>query len=206
MQSELFVRAPATGPLRLDMPDAEVLLFERFFDAAESEHLFASLATGARWQQDSIAIHGKTIPLPRLTAWYGDEGKHYSYSGITMHPQTWTPELIQIKSRLEAQAGTCFNSALLNFYRDGRDSVQWHSDDEPELGRNPVIGSVSFGASRMFQMKHKRRKELARVDIPLHDGAFLLMTGTTQHRWRHQVPKTAKPVGPRINVTFRVIR
>lgn len=192
--------------MRFEAPDAEVLLFERFFDAAESNRLFEALETGVRWQQDSINIHGKRIPLPRLTAWYGDPGKGYSYSGITMHPQEWNAALSQIKERIEADAGTRFNSALLNFYRDGRDSVQWHSDDEPELGRNPVIGSVSFGASRMFQMRHKRRKELARVDIPLDDGSFLLMKGATQHHWRHQVPKTANPVGPRINITFRVIR
>ena len=205
LQSEMFRQSSKAEPLRLDLPDAEVLLFEGFFDPPETHQLFKALETGVNWQQDHLVIHGKKIPLPRLTAWYGDYRKSYSYSGITMHAQPWSSDLLQIKNRIEAEAGTRFNSALLNFYRGGRDSVQWHSDDEVELGRNPVIASVSFGASRMFQMKHRRRKELPRVDIPLHDGSFLLMQGPTQHFWRHQVPKTSKPVGPRINITFRVI-
>lgn len=187
------------------MPDADVLLFERFFDEAESRRHFDSLAEGVSWQQDDFTIHGKTIPVPRLTAWYGDDRKRYAYSGLTFEAQPWNPSLLQIKRRIEVEAGTRFNTALLNLYRDGRDSVQWHSDDEPELGRNPVIASVSFGATREFRMKHVRRKELARVDIPLHDGSFLLMRGTTQHFWKHQVPKTTRPTGPRINITFRIV-
>jgi len=206
MQSELFMSLPAAGPLRLEMPDADVLLFERFFDEEQSRRYFSELAAGAPWQQDDFTIHGKTIPVPRLTAWYGDDSKRYSYSGLTFHAQPWSPLLMKIKRRVEAEAGTQFNTALLNYYRDGRDSVQWHSDDEPELGRNPVIASVSFGATRVFRMKHVKDKALSGVDIPLHDGSLLLMQGSTQHFWKHQVPKTAKPVGPRINITFRTIR
>lgn len=205
IQSELFTPTSAAGPLRLDMPDAEVLLYEHFFDEAESGRHFEALAGGVSWQQDDFTIHGKNIPVPRLTAWYGDDRKRYAYSGLTMYAQPWSTTLLQIKGRVEAEAGTRFNTALLNFYRDGRDSVQWHSDDEPELGSNPVIASVSFGATRVFRLKHETRKELARVDIPLDDGSFLLMRGTTQHFWKHQVPKTAKPTGPRINITFRVV-
>ena len=206
MQSELFMSLPAAGPLRLDMPDADVRLFERLFDEPESQQCFAELVAGVAWQQDDFSIHGKTIPVPRLTAWYGDDRKRYSYSGLTFHAEPWSPVLMKIKRRVEAEACTTFNTALLNYYRDGRDSVQWHSDDEPELGRNPVIASVSFGATRVFRMKHVKDITLSRVDIPLQDGSLLLMQGATQHFWKHQVPKTAKPVGPRINITFRVTR
>lgn len=206
MQSELFVQSSAAAPFRLDMPEADVRLFERFFDEAESRQFFAKLVESVAWQQDDFTIHGKTIPVPRLTAWYGNDRKRYSYSGLTFHAEPWSPVLTEIKRRVEAESGTRFDTALLNYYRDGRDSVQWHSDDEPELGRNPVIASVSFGATRVFRMKHLRRKELSRVDIPLHDGSLLLMQGSTQHYWKHQVPKTTKPVGPRINITFRVVR
>ncbi len=189
----------------LDMADAEVTLFPAFFPAAEADRLFIALRETIAWQQDPITIYGRTLAQPRLTAWYGDTGQSYTYSGITMHPQQWTPELLQIRERIEPVAGVEFNSVLLNLYRHERDSVSWHSDDEPELGINPVIASVSFGATRRFQFKHKTDPQ-QRAALDLTHGSLLLMRGPTQHFWKHQIPKSSRPHGPRINLTFRVIR
>lgn len=193
-------------PIVYDLPDAEVTLHPAFFNVAESDNFFARLRQEIAWRQGRITLWGKTHDEPRLTAWYGDEGKSYSYSGLVLHPLPWTPLLLEIKARVDAAANTSFNSVLLNLYRKGRDSNGWHQDNEPELGVNPVIASVSFGAVRRFQMRHKFRQDLERLDLDLPHGSLLLMTGATQHCWQHQIPKTAKPVGERINLTFRVIR
>jgi alkylated DNA repair dioxygenase AlkB len=184
--------------------DGEVICYPHFFHPNESDRFFSALCTEIQWRQETIQIFGKPTPLPRLTAWYGDEGKSYTYSGIEQHPEPWTPALGIIKARIEQVAEVQFNSVLLNFYRNGKDSVSWHSDDEPELGRNPIIGSVSFGGTRRFCFKHKRNKE-HKAEIALAHGSFLLMRGETQHHWLHQIPKTSKFVAPRINLTFRVI-
>ena len=188
-----------------DVPDADLALHEAFFTADKSDELFASLQTDIPWKQEPIVLFGKEMMQPRLTAWVGDEGVSYTYSGITMTPHPWTPELLLIKNQIETISPVQFNSVLLNYYRDGQDSMGWHQDKEPELGPNPVIGSVSFGATRPFQLQHKRRKDVPRLDIPLSHGSFLLMQGATQHHWRHRIPKTQKPLGPRINLTFRKI-
>jgi alkylated DNA repair dioxygenase AlkB len=188
----------------LGMADADVILFPAFFAVAEADGLFAALTDGIAWKQDTIKLYGRVMDQPRLTAWYGDAGRSYTYSGITMSPQPWTPELLQIRQQVETVAGVVFNSVLLNQYRDERDSVSWHSDDEPELGVNPVIASVSFGAARRFQFKHKADPE-KRVAVDLTHGSLLLMRGPTQHFWKHQIPKSSRPHGPRINLTFRVV-
>ena len=190
----------------LDMPDADVVIYRYLFEQKESDEIFLELYNDIDWKQESIAIFGKTVPVPRLTAWYGDSGKSYTYSKITMNPEPWTPTLLRIKSRIESLAELNFNSVLLNLYRSGNDSVAWHSDDEPELGNNPAIGSVSFGGTRRFIFRHKHKKELTKIETDLTHGSFLIMKGTTQHFWQHQVPKTKKSVKPRINLTFRVIR
>ena len=191
--------------IHYDLPDADMILFENFFSYQESQNLHQNLIDKIQWRQDKIKIFGKLIDQPRLTAFYGDTNKEYSYSGIMMKPNYWNEDLLLIKNRVEDIAKTKFTSVLLNYYRDGKDSMGWHADDEKELGKNPVIGSVSFGESRVFQMRHKFRKEIKRVDIPLSNGSFLLMKGTTQHFWQHQIPKTSKEMGTRINLTFRVI-
>ena len=185
--------------------DGEVLLYKNLFNLDESDKIFQELLHQIQWRQDAIKIFGKSIILPRKTAWYGDEDKTYTYSGIEMNPTPWTPVLETIKSRIEPFTEVRFNSVLLNLYRDGQDSVSWHADDEPELGQNPTIASVSFGATRQFVLKHKFRKDLDKVSIDLTHGSFLLMEGATQHNWLHQVPKTKKAVSERINLTFRVI-
>jgi alkylated DNA repair dioxygenase AlkB len=185
--------------------DGEVLFYKNFFTANESDKFFSELYSNTKWQQDTIQIFGKRTLLPRLTAWHGDEGKSYTYSGIEQHPKPWTPVLSLIKERIEEVAKVRFNSVLLNLYRNGRDSVSWHSDDEPELGKNPVIGSVSFGGTRCFSFKHKQIKD-RKVEIDLPHGSFLLMRGETQHYWRHQIAKTTKAVTPRVNLTFRITK
>ncbi|MDX2029656.1 MAG: alpha-ketoglutarate-dependent dioxygenase AlkB [Blastocatellia bacterium] len=190
----------------LDMPDGEAALHEGFFAPEECVRLMQSLLAETAWGQGEIRIYGRRYAEPRLTAWHGDEGKSYSYSGIVLQPRPWTPLLAGIRERVDAAAGAPFNSVLLNLYRDGRDSNGWHQDNEPELGENPVIASVSFGATRRFQLRHKVRRELPRIDLDLEDGSLLLMAGATQHFWQHQIPKTARPVGARINLTFRVIQ
>jgi alkylated DNA repair dioxygenase AlkB len=189
----------------LTMPDAQVAFFPEFFQPNESDHIFQRLLNQTNWRQEKIRVYGKHLDLPRLTAWYGDPGKAYSYSGISMVPDSWTENLLSIKQRVDAAAGVGFNSVLLSLYRTGEDSLSWHQDDEPELGEDPVIASVSFGGTRSFQFKHKARKELSKVSIDLTHGSLLIMKGPTQRFWVHQVPKTAKPVPPRINLTFRVI-
>ena len=189
-----------------DLPDAEVVLYENLFTKEESNKLFKSLIEAIKWQQDQIKFYGKLIDLPRLTAWYGVNDKPYTYSGIPMNPNPWNEDLLFIKKRIEKKANVDFSSCLLNYYRNGKDSVNWHQDNEKELGQNPVIGSVSFGETRPFQLKHLDREDLEKVDIHLSHGSFLLMKGTTQHYWKHQIPKTTRDIKARINLTFRIIK
>lgn len=163
------------------------------------------LRVGVEWEQKVIQIYGREVASPRLTAWYGDPGAVYSYSGITLDPLPWIRPIVEVKQRIEALAGCSFNSVLANQYRDGLDSMGWHSDDEPELGEEPVIASVSFGAVRRFLLRHRMRKDLEVLEFPLGGGAGLVMRGPTQRHWRHQVPKTGRKVGVRVNLTFRQI-
>ena len=188
---------------RLEFPDGEGVLFRRAFTPAESAHLLAVLDRETPWRQPVITLYGRSIASPRLSAWHGDPDAVYSYSGLRLEPAPWTPALERARERVEGLAGVRFNSVLLNRYRDGQDSMGWHSDDEPELGRDPVIASASFGAARRFLMRHKQRH--LRREWLLEDGDVLVLGGATQHHWRHHVPKTRQPVGPRINLTFRWI-
>lgn len=184
--------------------DGEVFYISDFFTKKESENFFETLLKNIEWQQDKIKLFGKTHDVPRLTALYGNANKHYTYSGITMQPKAWLPELLEIKKKIETVARVDFTTVLLNLYRNGQDSMGWHSDDEKELGLNPVIVSVSLGASRIFKLQHKNDKHL-KQSIELTNGSLLLMQGQTQHYWKHAVPKTSKIVEPRINLTFRII-
>ena len=195
----------ASDPIFLDLPDADIIYYPQFFDKQAADIIFASLAQEIPWQQDEIRVYGKIHPQPRLTALFGNEGKSYSYSNITMQPHPWSLLLQKLKTAIEKVTDTNFTTVLLNQYRDGKDSNGWHSDNENELGINPVIASLSFGAERMFQLKHNLDKDLKK-SIVLEHGSLLLMKGTTQHFWKHQKPKTTKAVGPRINGTFRVIK
>lgn len=192
------------SPISLLLPDADLIFYPSLLDEAECTHLLEELTHTIDWRQDWITIYGRSLPQPRLTAWYGDPGKSYTYSNITMHPVPWTPTLLTLKAKVDAIAGVSFNSVLLNLYRDGNDSMGWHSDDEPELGLNPTIGSLSLGGTRRFLLRHRFQKEL-KHQLELTSGSLLIMRGTTQQYWQHQVPKTKRPVLPRINLTFRVI-
>ncbi len=204
-QIDLFAAPERRETYTYPLPDGDVTLTSCFFNKAVADSLFDTLRIKIQWQQDNIRLYGRAIDLPRLTAWYGDPGSSYIYSGIAMNPLPWTPELLFIKERIEEGSGVVFTSVLLNLYRNGNDGVHWHSDDEKELGLNPVIGSVSLGGTRTFQLRHLKRRELPKVEISLTHGSFLLMKGTTQHFWEHQLPKTRRAVKPRINLTFRVI-
>jgi alkylated DNA repair dioxygenase AlkB len=199
----LFDNIP--DPISLDLSDAEVIYYPHFFDKEEADSIYAELINEIPWQQDEITVYGKKHLQPRLTALYGNEGKPYSYSNIKMQPHPWNLLLQKIKSKVESVSDANFTTVLLNYYRDGKDSNGWHADNEKELGTNPIIASISFGAERTFQLKHNSNKDLKK-SIVLEHGSLLLMKGTTQHFWKHQIPKTAKPVGPRINLTFRVIK
>lgn len=206
-------RQPATDsevrtgrePVPLAMPDAEVVFYPGFFAPADADRLLRELLDATAWRQESIRLYGRAVAIPRLTAWYGDEGAGYRYSGIENVPLPWTPALLEVKRAVEPVAGVGFNGVLLNRYRSGKDSVAWHSDDEPEFGEHPVIASVSFGAARAFQFRHKTRREL-KTGVELTHGSLLVMRGATQHHWLHQVPKTTRAAGERINLTFRVVR
>ncbi len=191
---------------KFSVPDAELILYPNYFPEEEGDLIFQKLLTEINWRQDKIKFYGKEIDIPRLTAWYGDSGKSYTYSNITMNPIPWTPVLFLIKNRIEEVAKISFNSVLINFYRHGKDSMAWHSDDEPELGKNPIIASVSFGGARKFRLRHRFNKTLEKVAFNLTHGSLLMMKGKTQEYWQHQIPKTAKPVMPRINLTFRIIQ
>jgi alkylated DNA repair dioxygenase AlkB len=175
-----------------------------FFNEAESQMLLNTFINTILWVQEDIKMYGKLVKTPRLTSWYGDSNKEYTYSGIGHHPIPWTKELLMIKERIEPVAGVIFNSVLLNYYRDGNDSVAWHSDDEEELGINPIIASVSFGQARRFDIRHKQDRE-NKYSIYLENGSLLIMKGDLQHHWVHQIPKSTKPLNVRVNLTFRVI-
>ncbi len=157
-----------------------------------------------KWKQDSIKLYGKDIPLPRLTTWYGDKGKSYTYSGINSNPNEWNKGLLYIKKKIESISNVKFNSVLINWYRDGEDYLNWHADDEKELGKNPVIASVNFGETRDFIIRDNTNK-LNKITIPLKHGTVLIMSGELQHFWQHSVPKRKKVKGSRFNLTFRVI-
>ena len=199
----------------LEREDGDVVYFPGFFPSPDRDRLLTQVQQTTIWRQETLRMFGKESPIPRLTSWYGDPGCVYTYSKIVMEPEPWTPALLEVKARVEERAGVEFNSVLLNLYRDGHDGVAWHSDDEPELGLNPVICSVSLGATRRFQFRHKAHKQRAqaaeggsaslRRELDLEHGSVLLMRGSTQRFWQHQVPKTSQAVKPRVNLTFRTI-
>ncbi|NAY93267.1 alpha-ketoglutarate-dependent dioxygenase AlkB [Muricauda sp. JGD-17] len=188
----------------LELQDAEITYYPTFFSKEQADIYFEVLRGTFPWQQDEITLFGKTYPQPRLTALFGNNGKSYSYSNITMQPHPFTPELLQIKTTIEKEVDAQFTTCLANLYRNGKDSNGWHSDDEKELGQNPIIASVSLGAPRFFHLKHNTNKTL-KHKLLLEHGSLLLMQGKTQHFWQHQIPKTAKKIEERINLTFRII-
>lgn len=213
----------------ISVPQGELLYAEHFFDEKVSdrsveyfqendshdwrstkwreiseEQLSSIKFSNIAWKQDSIKLYGKVIPLPRLTSWYGESGKTYSYSGIKSEPNEWNKGLLYLKHKIEQCAGVEFNSVLLNWYRDGEDSLSWHADDEKELGINPIIASANFGATRDFVVR-RTDDPSTRLVLPLKHGTLLLMRGEMQHYWQHSVPIRKKVNGSRFNLTFRRI-
>ena len=191
--------------LNFDLPDAEVLYIAGFLNAKEAATLYEKLLSETPWQHDQITLFGKTHPQPRLTSFYGTDDLSYSYSNIKMEPNSFTPTLLKLKEEVEQKAETTFNSVLLNLYRDGKDSNGWHADNEKELGLNPIIASITLGSERFFHLKHISKPE-HKCKIKLENGSLLLMKGSTQHFYKHQIPKTMQQISPRINLTFRTIK
>lgn len=190
-------------PERLDLPDAELIWYSHPGLDRRPEEWFGLLERSLAWREESIQLFGKRYRQPRLLAWYGDAGASYRYSGVVHQPLPWLPELERLRRRVEHLTGARFNSMLANLYRHERDSMGLHADDEPELGPRPVIASLSFGHTRIFRLRHRRRRELKPVRLPLTSGSLLVMRGDTQRHWKHEVPKQRSPCGPRINLTFR---
>ena len=190
-----------SGNLRIksfDIPDAELKLWEHFFPRDKADQYYNTIMKETPWKQEEITVYDKTHLTPRMTVWYGKQR-----NGSTI--RSFTPTLLEIKEKVEAETKINFTSVLVNLYRDGKDGVGWHRDHDRELGPQPLVASVTFGETRPFEIRHKFRKELEKIRIPLDHGSLLLMGGTMQHFWEHQIPKTAKQIGPRINLTFRIV-
>ena len=202
-QSQFRFAQPAAGPTWIDIADAELSFYERAFSVDEADRYLRTLMAETPWRRDHITIHGRTIPLPRLQTWYADDGATLNYSGLSVPACAWTRDLVSIRDRVTELTGLRFNGVLLNCYRDGNDSVGWHSDNEAEWGPNPVIASVSFGATRDFMLKHLTLEEVDPVRCVLSHGSLLVMGDGVQTHWQHQLPKRKRVTEPRINLTFR---
>lgn len=183
--------------------DGEIYWIKGFYCPPEADRLFDDFYRTLDWQEEAVLIFGKACKVPRLMCWYGDPETIYRYSGVAHRPLPCTGELAAVKARIELCSGYAFNSVLANLYRDGRDSMGYHADNEKELGINPAIASLSLGDSRLFRLRHKKRRE--NLDIVLERGDLLVMAGTLQHHWLHALPKTRQVKHPRINLTFRRI-
>jgi len=188
--------------MRYPLGDHELLLIEHFLETEEAGQLLEQLLEALPWRQDRITIFGREHPIPREQCWIAGEGMTYRYSGQTLTPTPWPDWLHPYAERVSEAAGDTFNSALANLYRDGSDSMGWHSDDEPELGPAPVIASLSLGAERRFRFRnHHDSKRTLSLDLP--HNSLLVMPAGLQAQWQHQLPKTRKTVAPRVNLTFR---
>ncbi len=208
MQNDFFNDVQQDGWIRgcRDLGEnCHLQIFPDFLDTCLADALLETLKDKIVWQQNEISIAGRQVKIPRLNAWYGDKHANYRYSGFNLPLQPWIEELSLIKQRIESLTDYCFNSVLANLYRDGQDSVAWHADNEPQLGINPIIASVSLGQTRRFHLKHKHNKKQNRLDIDLAHNTLLVMSGELQQHWIHQIPKSNKPLHSRINLTYRWI-
>lgn len=191
-------------PIDLNLPDAEFIYYPNFFSKDKADLFFETLLKETAWHHDEITIFGKKILQPRLTSLYGNDGKSYGYSNIVMQPHPFSSILMIIKEEIENTINEHFTTVLLNLYRNEKDSNGWHADNEKELGRDPIIASLSLGEERVFQIKHNTNKE-AKQSIILQHGSLLVMKNGAQIHYKHQIPKASKPKKPRINLTFRKI-
>lgn len=191
---------------KIPLTEGNSVLIDSFLSQDEAGDLQDDLMQRVKWHQPEIVIYGRKMKSPRLSAWCGDAGAIYRYSGTVNHPVPWIESLYALRERLETFIGSPFNSVLLNLYRDGNDAMGWHADDEAELGNDPTIASVSLGGRRRFLMKPRKGKAGSTVKVDLDHGSLLVMAGATQRNWKHSISRTRKPVEPRINLTFRHIR
>jgi alkylated DNA repair dioxygenase AlkB len=203
MMDDLFASDVRFSPIPMD--EADVSFMTHMPSDMPDEKIFEQLRHETKWQHDHVVVWGKRHLQPRLTAWYGDSGRSYSYSGTEMHALPWTNLLLDLKRKVEEFTGAEFNSVLLNLYRDQRDRMGFHSDNERELGPEPTIASLSYGETRTLLFKHKRKKDLPPKSVSLTSGSLLLMKGVTQQNWNHGINSESHPCGPRINLTFRRI-
>lgn len=204
MTADFAMPDPATLA-HVPLAGADLLFAPRWLDAAEAHDLLAALLAQVPWHVHHIRLLGREVASPRLSCWIGDPGAAYRYSGALFEPHPWPPALHALRAQLDSACSTAFNSVLANRYRNGSDAMGWHSDDEPELGPQPVIASLSLGATRRFVLK-SRVKDGGRLALDLSHGSLVLMRGDTQRNYRHALPRMARPVGERINLTFRTIR
>jgi len=200
MQNDLLEQLESEN---LPMPDADVKLWRYVDLGQDSDRLLQQLIGDSIWRQEKITVYGKPYLQPRLSAWYGDLA--YSYSGLRLEPLPWTPILLDIRRRVESLVEHDFNSVLLNYYRDQKDRMGMHSDDEPELGPQPVIASLSLGETRTLLFRHRSRKDLKTIKLALPHASLLLMRGNTQQHWRHGINAEKHACGARINLTFRLV-
>ena len=196
---DLFSESP------LQLPNAELALWPQWLSVSVADQWLTRLTEQTPWQQPLVRIFGRHVAVPRLVAWYGDAEASYRYSGLTHQPLPWTPLLARIRAQVEQAAGQSLNGVLLNYYRDGQDSMGWHSDDEAELGVNPLIASLNLGGTRRFDLRRKGQNRIEH-SLDLQHGSLLVMRGATQHHWQHQVAKTRASCAPRLNLTFRLIK
>jgi alkylated DNA repair dioxygenase AlkB len=192
-------------PGRTVLAGADLEYLPNFLCPAEAGKLLNTLLNDVPWQQPVIQIFGRRLQSPRLASWYGDSGAIYRYSGLVNEPLPWLTNLTELRIRIEQRLARSFNSVLLNLYRDGSDSMGWHRDHEPELGKHPVIASISLGGIRRFILRPSRKSDVTKLELLPNHGSLLVMRDTTQSYWQHAVPKTSRAVAPRINLTFRRI-
>lgn len=203
MQIEIFEKTSTNPGVNLLPRDGLAYYFQGIFEEVASDQLFQALLSSLKWQPDELFMFGKKVIMQRKVAWVADSGASYTYSGVKKQPQIWTPEILVIKKRVEELTNCKFNSCLLNLYHNGSEGMGWHSDDEPELDKGTPIASISFGATRKFAFRHKLDKTSA--SLFLDNGSALIMHPPTQEFWKHSLLKTKVPIGPRINLTFRVM-
>jgi alkylated DNA repair dioxygenase AlkB len=196
-----YLSSPSWQP---ELPDAQLRYYQNFLSSQVADHYYEALLKNIPWQQDNVKVFGKVYAQPRLTSLHSNTLDTYTYSGLTLKPYPMIPELLELLYQIQRICNHDFNCVLLNLYRDGADSNGWHAYNEKELGKQPQIASFSLGASRFFHFKHRRIKE-KKYKMELHHGSLLLMEGAMQEHWLHQIPKTKKPMQPRINLTFRKI-
>lgn len=197
--TELF-NTGASAKRHFDLPNMELMQYDGFIPKEEADRYYDILLHGTAWREYQMPMYDKMVTTPRMIAWYGEQEE------VAESLDQWAPELLLLREKVEKETGLHFNAVLLNLYRNGNDSVAWHSDKEHKIGRNPNIASVTFGQTRPFRFRHKMDRSLPQVEIQLHHGTLLLMSGTTNTFWEHHIPKSAKDMLPRINLTFRLVK